>query len=192
MENITYGRLLSKDEQKLLLIHYYKLQQLRRDYSMPICARIGYNVDDLVRAFQALDIKWYVPRYLEPECCQKNEQNIHQKVFLNGLKDDMLLRLRKDICNLLFDLQDAKLVDIGIGGTGSIPSTTSLCRSNLLDVIFTRQGYRLAEQYSSIWHRSRLAYVAYLRHHPIILFIAFLLGFLSNVIGRLIVEWLRK
>jgi len=52
MGNHITNRLLTKDEQKLLMIYYYKIKQLMDEFSIPFSETQIYNLHDLSMDFE--------------------------------------------------------------------------------------------------------------------------------------------
>lgn len=123
------------------------------------------------------DSGWYL---VEPQVESKKTSFSEQEIYLG-----------KSLISLSHSLQEYKIIDTDLSKK-QLSSSFIQGSFTYFSVRFTMYGYKLAEEYTHVWHWIRLWYNRFIRHHPIIIIIAFFLGILSNEVGRLFLDWIRN
>ena len=190
MEKITSIQWLSKDERKLLRVYFHHIQRLMKEYSRPFDDELSYSLPTLIRAFRARSSKRGAVRhltqvfewYLHEQHVESPKINIPEREYVN---------LGQRLISLSHSLQKYKLIDTDLSKEQldfSFVPHRGLCFS----VRFTTDGYKLAEQYSSLWQCVRLWYNAYIKDHPVIIVLLFIIAYILGILSEVIVGWLTK
>lgn len=186
MEKITSIQWLSKDERKLLRVYFHHIQRLIKEYSRPFDDELLYSLPTLIKAFRARSSKRGAMRHLtqdyewyehEPQV-ESTKINIPVREYVN---------LGHSLISLSHSLQEFKLIDTNLSKEQldySFVPTWGMCFS----VRFTTDGYKLAEDYTHTWHWLRLWYNRFIRHHPVMVIIGVIVGWVL----KLIFDWLTK
>lgn len=191
MAKRTPSKWLPKDERKLLMIYYYKIQQLMDQHSIPFNEQQEYSIEDLSKAFRSSNIRLDVPRCLRTlrPLRQRDSTGFPRTLEYNT----SILKTLSRIVSLSIALQADELI------VTNIP--TNMDNSNVhcflldhteINVHFTRDGYNLAREYSCFWHRLRLVYNAYIKNHPVTILITAIISIIVTAIAMLIYDWLKN
>jgi len=189
MAKTTPSKWLLKDERKLLMIYYYKIQQLMDDNSIPFNEQQQYSIEDLSKAFRSSNIRLDVPRYLRTLRTSRERDSTS---FPRTLEyNTSILTTLSRIVSLSIALQADELIETDIpANMGNSDIYSFLLDHTEINVYFTRDGYKLAREYSCFWHRLRLVYNAYIKNHPIIIILVFIIVYILGILSKVIVDWL--
>ncbi len=158
---------LPEDERLLLRIYYGKMQELRLKDEAAFNETQKYDVDDLADQFV----------YIKE----------HSKI----VDLDRRFHLRRHIKNLSMNLEEHKLITLSVFKASDLPSVDKYIATQIR-VSFTRDGYKLAGQYSSFWQRLRLRYNAYIKGHPVIVALLLIIAYILGILSEVIIDWITK
>ena len=191
MARTTPSKWLPKDERKLLMIYYYKIQQLMDDNSIPFNEQQQYSIEDLSKAFRSSNIRLDVPRYLRTLRTSRERDSTS---FPRTLEyNTSILTTLSRIVSLSIALQADELIETNIpANMGNSDIYSFLLDHTEINVYFARDGYKLAKEYSCFWHRLRLVYNAYIKNHPVTILITAIISIIGTAIALLIYDWLKN
>jgi hypothetical protein len=204
MGNNVTSNLLSRDEQKLLLILYYDIKHLMNKFSIPFNEQQQYNINDLSNALRLSkseikrDIFSYVISQLE---LNKAAQDVIMKEVYPAISGSERAKLCRCLLSLSVSLQAENLIVTDIpkqpdrnGHLEPIDKREGYLDNDRIKVSFTKKGFDLSKEYSGVWGYIRLWYNAYIRNHPIIItagfIVVFILGIVSTIVTQIILKWL--
>lgn len=196
MGNHITNRLLTKDEQKLLMIYYYKMKHLMDKFMMPFNEQQQYSFYDLGDTFRLprkkikSDIQFYLISHREAEI----SDDFVRREILPEISGKEHSRLVHFMLSLSVSLEAENLIVTDIpeqpdrsGHLEPIDKRQRYLDDDNIRVSFTNKGFDLAKQYSSTWLYMKLWYINYIEDHPVIKVVGFIMGFVLGILAGIII-----